>query len=163
MTARQIAHRGVWFPPVLVLLIVFGPIGCGGGLEYTEVEGTLTLNGAPLPDVEVVFMPNPGSGSSISSARCYTEATGHYRVRVVRANRSGAVVKYVVVMNDVAAYNPPALENGAKLNLPPGSSYKHVQRRVSPNYSHPQETPFRDVEFRPGSQTLDFDLKSERK
>ena len=163
--ARGTVGRVVWFTRALVALVAFGPVGCGG-LEYAEVEGTVTLDDKPLPDVEVVFMPNHGPNSHAGSANCYTDATGHYRLRTGRANRSGAVVgKYVVVINDVAAYPPPVDDDGVpiKLNLPPGTSYKQGKLRVSPNYSHPAETPFRDVEVRPGSQSLDFPLKSNRK
>ena len=166
MTARGTVGRVVWFTRALVALVAVGPVGCGGSLEYAEVEGTVTLDGKPLPDVEVVFMPNPGSASPAGSANCFTDATGRYRLRTGRTNRSGAVVgKYVVVINDVAAYPTPVGDDGSplNLNLPPGTSHKQGKLRLSPNYSHPAETPFRDVEVRSGSQSLDFALKSNRK
>jgi hypothetical protein len=160
MTARGTVGRVVRFALAPVALVALAPLGCGGGPEYAEVGGTVTLDGKPLPDVEVVFMPNPGQGPSAGAASCYTDAAGRYRLRTQRADRAGAVVgKHVVVMIDVAAYPPPVLDSGSKLNLPPGASYRQGKQRVPPTYSHPAETPFRDIEVRPGSQSLDFDLK----
>ena len=164
MTVRGTVGRVVRFALAPVALVALAPLGCGGGPEYADVDGTVTLDGKPLPDVEVVFMPNPGPGSSAGAARCLTDAAGRYRLRTQRAERAGAVVgKHVVVINDVAAYPAPIVNDGAPPNLPPGVNYKQGKLRVPPNYSRPTETPFRDIEVRPGTQSIDFDLKRDPK
>src|SRR4051794_11621485 len=77
--------------------------GCAGR-EFAEVEGTVTLDGAPLPEVEVVFVPDPERGLGGNNATAYTDAQGHYRLRAVRDGRDGATLGwYRVVVIDLAA------------------------------------------------------------
>lgn len=62
-------------------------IGCGsGGPELGTVEGTVTLDGSPLPDADVVFEPEKGR---TSFGR--TDSSGHYTLQYT-PERPGAVL-----------------------------------------------------------------------
>src|SRR5438132_6987554 len=50
---------------VLLCVISLAAVsGCSRGPQFGEVSGTVTLNGRPLSDLEVVFLPDPGAGTS---------------------------------------------------------------------------------------------------
>jgi hypothetical protein len=137
-----------------------GLIGCsGGGPEYGEVEGTVTLKGQPLANVEIVFMPDAESGTNGQTASGYTDERGHYRLWCEPAGLHGAVVgTHRVCVHDIAAMPLPPLEAGATDGA--GKAYRPQPLRVPSRYSDARQTPLRDVEVRPGAQTLDFDVKA---
>jgi hypothetical protein len=75
--------------------------GCGGGSgpKYVKVSGTVTLDGKPLADAIVQFAPkgskdnqNPGKTSS-----GYTDANGHYVLKIANEDKEGALVGTHVV------------------------------------------------------------------
>jgi hypothetical protein len=133
-----------------------GLLGCsGGGPEYGEVEGTVTLKGQPLANVEVVFMPDAESGTVGQTASAYTDERGRYRLWCEPAQLHGAVVgTHRVCVHDIAAMPLPPLEAGAA-----GGAYRPQPLRVPSRYSDARQTPLRGVEVRSGAQTLDFDVK----
>jgi hypothetical protein len=145
--------------------------GCGSRLQFAEVEGTLTLNGKPLPDAEVAFLPDPEQGFTGPQATSYTDTQGRYHLRCEAAHKKGAAVGiYRVCVHDIAALPPPEVldpANPARLpgrppTLPPRTE-KAKPVRVPPDYTSPTTTPFRDIEVKAGKQTLDFDVKSGKK
>jgi hypothetical protein len=136
--------------------------GCGGR-ELGEVEGTITLDGSPLPDVEVVFIPDPDRGNTGNSASAVTDAQGHYRLRSPKEGKDGAavgahrvVVTDLLMVADFTAVGTAPAGGGA---APPGPPWSK-KRRFSAAYGDPARTPLKSAEVRPGKQTLDFDLKA---
>jgi hypothetical protein len=137
--------------------------GCGGR-EFAEVEGTVTLRGVPLPEVEVTFIPDAAKGNSGNNATALTDAQGRYKLRAARDGRDGTVLgPHRVVVIDLPAVadfttagTTPLAGEGA---APKASGPK--QRRFPAAYGDPTDTPLRDVEVKPGKQTLDFDLKAQ--
>lgn len=139
------------------LTLVLLAAGCGGPQRAT-VEGVVTLDGKPLADVEVQFIPEAGQRGGESPASAYTDEAGHYRIE---AGGSGGVC---VGPNRVCV-------NDAKLMMPgggtdpndgtPGAVPKTGPRRsrVPEIYSDATRNPYRAVAIRPGVQTVDFDLK----
>jgi hypothetical protein len=133
--------------------------GCAGR-EFAEVEGTVTLDGAPLLEVEVVFVPDPDRGPGGNNATAYTDEHGRYRLRAVRDGRDGAAVGwYRVVFIDLAA-----VTDVSKFGAPRGGEVavaptKPKARRFPPVFADLALTPHK-VEIRPGKQKLDFDLKA---
>jgi hypothetical protein len=139
-------------------------VGCGGR-EFAEVEGRVTLDGRPLPDVEIVFMPDPARGNQGNNASAFTDADGRYRLHAPRDNRAGTVLgPHRVVVHDLTmvvspsgpGMAPPGAAAAPALPQAPGSK----PRRFPTKYGDAAETPFKDVEIKPGKQTLDFDLKA---
>lgn len=138
-------------------------LGCGGR-EFAEVEGRVTLDGQPLADAEVVFLPDPVKGNQANNASAFTDADGRYRLYAGRDGRDGTVVgphRVVVVdlrmvVDTTGAGTPQAAGGGAAVAAMPGTK----PRRFPVAYGDAFATPFADVEVRSGKQTLDFDLKS---
>jgi hypothetical protein len=77
----------------LVALAMAGLIGCAGGYQVAAVSGQVTLNGHPLPGVQVTFQPvgaggeDPGPGSS-----GITDNEGRYTLKLLTTQKPGAVV-----------------------------------------------------------------------
>jgi hypothetical protein len=109
-------------------------------VPYGEVEGTVTLAGRPLPDVEVMFLPETDAGYSGPFSSGFTNESGRFRLIEMRSGRSGALVGiHRVCVKDLLA-------NGT---TPP---------RFPDEYTQTSATPLRDVNVEPGSQTYDLDL-----
>ena len=141
----------------LLSCAVVGTGGCGGGPEFAEVEGAVTLKGKPLPDVEIVFSPMSETGTNGPTSACVTDAQGRYRLKCDRADAVGALVgTHRVVIRDIAAVPPPP---GIEILDEKGQPYQPKPLRVPDRYADLQKTPFQNVEVRPGKQTLDYDLK----
>jgi hypothetical protein len=147
---------------VLFLIGSLGLIGCAKNeLEYAEVEGNVTLNGKPLPNVEVVFMPvvEDSKAKTNPTSTSYTDEKGHYSLWCGQTDMAGAVVgTYRVCVNDIAAIPMPPLEFGDD----PAAARAHRPGplRVPTKYSSTAQTPFRDVRVSSGKVKLDFDVKT---
>jgi hypothetical protein len=155
--ALRICWRVGWF---VAVLLTFGA-GCGGR-EFAEVEGTVTLDGKPLPDVEIVFVPAAARGNN---ANAYTDAQGRYKLQTARDRKDGtAPGRFQVTIIDLLAVPDVSSLGGA-----PGSSQSvpNAERpkvsRVPVAYSYPDRTPFQGVEVKPGKQTQNFDVKTRRR
>lgn len=132
--------------------------GCSEvGPEYAEVEGIVTLAGKPLPEVEVVFYPDPETGTEGPRASCYTDEQGRFRLRSEQTGRGGVVVgKHKVCVQDLTSIPPPPL-----LDLPPGEMpppHRKGPPRVPQRYWSLNTTPYQNVEVKPGPQTINLDL-----
>ncbi len=62
--------------------------GCGEGTELASVEGTVTMDGKPLPNATVVFV---NSKSRPSAAR--KDAKGFYRLSSQSVNQAQCLAK----------------------------------------------------------------------
>jgi hypothetical protein len=149
---------GLAWPVVLALA---GLCGCSrGGPEFAEVEGVVTYDRKPLPSVEVVFLPDADKGTEGPTAACYTDENGHYRLWCERAKVHGAVVgTHRVCIRDIAAIPPPPETVPDVVNGVPVPWVRPRTIRVPQPYFEANHTPLRDVQVRPGAQTLNFDVK----
>lgn len=155
------ARQRTWLGALLVACLP-GLAGCSGeAAKFAEVEGTVTLNGKPLPDVEVVFLPDSTVGTLGPTASCYTDEQGRYRLWCERAKVRGALVgTHRVCVHDIAAI-PVPLEAVPDPRDGPGG-YRPRPPRVPVHYADVARTPFRDVVVQSRPQTLDFDVKAGR-
>lgn len=146
--------------PLLLLGGLVAFLGCSGdGLHYADVQGTVTWNGKPLPEVEIVFLPDPTLGTEGPSASAYTDQQGNYRLWCERGRVHGAIVgNHRVCIHDIAAIPAPP-ESIADPREGPGG-YRPRPLRVPPRYSAVAHTPFQKVTVCSGSNKLDFDVKS---
>ena len=63
-----------------ILVLAFGLCGCAGSPPpVVPVEGTITLNGLPLADAEVQFVPMTGFGAEFI-ARAVTDKDGRFKL-----------------------------------------------------------------------------------
>ena len=114
--------------------------GCGRGSNLRKVNGTVTLDGKPLPDAVVSFRPVEGGRQS--SGR--TDANGRYELRY-SAKELGAVVgKHKVTLTTATGEDSQARFRGDK---------------VPPQYRDGVETKLEEEVSR-GPNTIDLHLTS---
>ncbi|MEM6363881.1 MAG: hypothetical protein AAF745_05605 [Planctomycetota bacterium] len=120
--------------------------GCNSQPELAKVTGSVLVDGQPLDQVKVSFVPDVGKGTEGYSSSAYTDETGAFELSYGRlADRPGAVVGWHrVAVQDVKSENfrgegsPPAI-------------------RVPSNIRKSGSTPIR-LEIVAGEQTVDIDL-----
>ena len=160
-----------------VILLALLPLllaGCSKVPPMGTVCGVVTLDGKPLPDVEVQFLPDPEQGTRGATASCYTDEQGRFTLRTERHHTDGALVgTHRVVFVDIAALPSPGslpgmgampgMEDPAGLPAMPRREQKPKKNRVPAWYTDPNQTPFRTIEVKSGDQTLNFDLQTGRR
>jgi hypothetical protein len=136
--------------------------GCERGPEFAEVEGTVTLDGKPLPEVEVVFLPDPEQETRGPRSACYTDDDGRFHLRTDKGKDGAAVGVCRVCVVDIRALAGAASAPGV---TPEVRAAKKLggPSRVPVAYNTSTLTPLRGVEIKPGKQTIDIDVKSGRR
>src|SRR5262245_25411894 len=82
------------------LLLPLAVVGCGS-TKHGEVEGVVTCHGEPLPQVEILFLPDPDQAPTGPLASAYTDSHGRYRLRTAKTRHDGAIVgKHQVCLTD---------------------------------------------------------------
>jgi hypothetical protein len=140
------------FAALSVLCIAF--TGCGGGGDFGYVEGTVTLDGAPLPNALIGFYPTGGRGSIGS-----TDSEGHYSLRYT-ANQKGASVgsHKVTISTAIEEVKAGVYERtGEKREAVAGR-----KEMLDKKYQDRQRTPL-TATVKPGNNPpIDFNLTSEK-
>jgi hypothetical protein len=140
--------------------------GCSRGPQFADVEGTVTLNGRPLTDVEVVFMPDPDTGTFGPASSCYTDDKGRYQLRTHKGQSGAVVGTHRVCIRDLTTLPlPPLVNPEGELQRagPRGAKPAPKAARVPAVYTNSQDTPLRAVEVKAGEQTLNFQLDNDKK
>jgi hypothetical protein len=141
LTAEVIAEgRLVRSHLVLVLVILTLP-GCGARSDLGEVRGRVLLDGHPLPDATVQFVPIENQGGP---AYGRTDANGEYRLMYSRT-----VYGAVLGKNQVRITTADRLDEGGYEKL--------VPERVNAKYNRNSELV---AVVEPGSQVIDFEVES---
>lgn len=153
------------------LLPLFALAGCSGERPYGEVEGVVTLDGRPLANAEVSFLPDPEKGNGGPRSVALTDKDGRFRI-TSDAGRAGApvgahrvCVKDLLVgppgvMQPPEAFNPDDPGKGPVGTRAPAPTAPKKQSRFPGAYSNSSQTPLRDIEVREGKQTINVELKS---
>ncbi len=84
-------------------------VGCGSSEQLASVRGTLTVDGKPLPNVEVQFLPDSDKGTIGPASRGVTDSTGSY-ILVTDDGRPGAVIGEHIIVLTPAATKPKAAQ-----------------------------------------------------
>jgi hypothetical protein len=117
-------------------------VGCGGEEGLGRVTGVVKLDGKPLPDAAVEF--NPAGGQGLTSYG-KTDKSGSYYMMATRTDKGAAVGK-----NKVSITTYDLVDNGGKISS--------IPEQVPTKYNKSTEL---EVDVRSGSNTFDFDLKTE--
>ena len=134
--------------PLFVSLLV---AGCGGsGGKLAPVQGTVTLDGEPLPDAMVEFELEPGDNvyqrTAGSSSRGKTDANGRYTLQFTHEKEGALVGKHVVRITTRATIIDA---EGNEVAVP---------ERLPPRFNVKSELA---AEVKPGSNTHNFPLQLE--
>ena len=132
--------------------------GCGNKqAEKTIVEGKITLNGAPLYDVQVIFFPDPLKGSpGAARSVSLTDRQGLYHLKDDKGEDGiEAGTCRVCIVDPRYLPHRRALPSGGD----DGKAAGQQKSRFSTAISDPLTTPFKDVEVKSGGpQTFDFEV-----
>ena len=108
-----------WFLACSVSLTLLA--GCGGGPSRPPtypVEGTVTLDGKPLPDATVTFRP-AGTDSGQRPANGKTDADGRYQLTTFSAGDGAMAGSYRVAIMKFAAVDSAAIAADGDDYVPP--------------------------------------------
>jgi len=119
-------------------------LGCSGGLKVVPMEGKLTLDGAPVKDASLTFMPSDAGGQTAVAA---TGSEGTFRA--MTGNAEGIMPgKYRVVVA-VSSGSPATTNAGGEIN---SADYAKAMSKamkapaksksdIPAKYTQPSETP----------------------
>src|SRR5262249_42638235 len=140
-----------------------------GEQAYGEIEGRVTRGGVPLEHVEVVFYPEEDGPRSVA----LTDKDGHFEamtdaIQKVPARKGAPVGKYRVTLVDrrdqiLAAEQRTRAMSGRtgpfdpkQLVDPALPLEKKKNARVPAQYNLRLDTPFSDIEIKPGKNWFDL-------
>jgi hypothetical protein len=141
MLIRQRAAQASGGTTLLAAVLLLAG-GCGGGPERHPVRGTVTLDGAPLPEARVTFVAEK-EGGPWGAAR--TDAQGKYTIRAGE-NQGLPVGNYKVRVSTYQDGNPQ-----------PDPPIPSVPERVPMEYNR-RTTLTREV--KPGENVFPLELES---
>ena len=120
-------------------------IGCGKKMPTLgEVEGTLSLNGKPLDEVQIEFLPDPEKENFAQASTALTDAQGKFNLSFNGAkNKFGTSVGVNrVIVHDFKAMN---------------SRDNPMQPRFPGEYTLAASTPI-SIDVVVGKQTIDIEI-----
>lgn len=132
---------------LLLPLITFLIAGCGGGPDdapkTVEVTGIVTMQGNPVADASVVFIPKSGP-SAVGS----TDATGKYSLKTGKA--IGAIPGSHLV----------TITSGGEIPMPGTEEAKADQAKplIPPSYGDPKKSGLSAEVQDSGANVIDFKL-----
>jgi hypothetical protein len=120
-------------------------VGCDRGPELAVVTGTVTLNGVPLDEIRVEFMPDPEEGNVAATSTAETDAEGKFTLIWPGSGQPGAAVgSHRVVLWDYKSIN---------------SRDNPIAPRISDQFNVASRTPIRQ-EVKSGEQNVELKLET---
>jgi hypothetical protein len=140
---------------IVVCLGALALCGCSRGLPMGQVDGTVRLDGAPIADAMVTFIP---ADRKLPQSTGFTDSDGHFQLRCSNGTIGAAVGEHRVIVIDGA--RAPSGKGRDDDELPEG---KHVPvSRVPLKYARPDKTPLRQS-VEKGPQEVAIEIETNRK
>lgn len=144
------------------LAVALAPLlGCGRDSPPATVEGTVRLNGKPLDNCLITFLPEPGREAKGPRSSGLTDKSGSFRLRRDDQKEGAATGWHRVTVQDLSVStgvirrDHGKADEGMDENTPPPP----VRRsRLPEQYTSPRDTPLRR-EVKAGHQVIDLDIK----
>jgi hypothetical protein len=131
--------------------------GCGKGIDANYVEGTITLDGKPLPGASITFFV---SGDDTKTAGGFSDENGRYRI-TPQGGTGGEGAKdgnYQVTASKAETVPLPK-----PVKYDDGTVSTETTKQVLPAvYQNRQKTPLK-AEVKKGKNKIDFALESNPK
>jgi len=141
----------------LIILAVLGAAGCGRGTKWVEVEGVVKLDGRPLGNVQVEFLPDPEEGTQGPRSTAVTDPDGNFTL-VADNQKKGAVVgSHRVLIRDLQPYGDKFV--GRKIEAEAQEGVPRPPSRVPAVYSDSARTPLKE-EIQSDRPTVEVNLSS---
>jgi len=135
-------------------------MGCARRPPPATVEGTLRLNGKPLDNCLITFLPERGQGANQPHSSGLADEHGSYRLRFDNQQEGAAMGWHRVTIQDLSVSTGIVRRDHGKVdqerdeNTPPPP----VRRsRVPAHYTSPNDTPLRK-EVKAGHQVIELDI-----
>jgi hypothetical protein len=125
----------------------------------TEAEGTVLLDGKPLPQAQVEFVPQLSNFGAEVNSTAVTDDQGHFQLTCAYNQRSGAVVgkHHVLVSDPPPSADMRGMDERSQTRLAQYQA-KLKNRPIPDVYRTLGKTPL-VVEVKPGEKTYDLQLK----
>jgi hypothetical protein len=138
-------------------------VGCDGKARLTKVKGIVTLDGTPVENANVTFMPVDASVGKQATA--VTGADGSFQLTTSQSNDGAVAGEYKVLVQYEEGYEVPAARNVKEAME--GAGKMRQQKKKPPKYvvpsiySDPNKTPLRQKV--PPDGTVKLELQSKAK
>ena len=149
-------------PRVFIILAVLATIaGCAKQIPVAEVTGIVKLDGKPIPNVRIMFMPDPKKGTVGPISSGLSDDQGRYKL-TCEDEREGAVIgwhKILVYNTGQNLFKTP--RNGRRDDDAPAEKVKPKPPgpKVPEKYTASGKTPL-DLEVVAGKNELEIPLNS---
>jgi hypothetical protein len=167
--AHTIALTGVktnhGLPVIALAALMTGIIGCGGGTDQPElglVSGTVTLDGSPLSDTAVTFVPDDGR-----PAMGQTDSEGRYELTYIRDTLGCKVGHCRVQIGNTEESGEELEEDSEDEQAEEGDEFVQKPTKQKPAKQKTGQIPSRyntkselEADVQPGENTFDFKLTS---
>ena len=135
---------------IVLGLSLFALCGCARKVPMGQVEGTVRVDGAPLADAMVTFIPDD---RNLPQSTGLTNAEGHFQLRCANGSAGAAVGQHRVIVIDAA--QAPSGKGKDDDDLPEGKDVPNS--RLPLKYARPDKTPLRQsVETGPQEVAIDI-------
>ncbi len=147
----------------LAIFLIFTVSGCGPkgkGLKVEYVDGTVTMDGEPVAEASVIFVPATDT-PPMETATGMTNEKGVFTLTSPNGNpQAGAVAgEYKVLISKIIA---KSLTEGKEYGTSTGYAVPYTQTHLLPAvYRDPKNTPLTATVKKGKNKGMDFELKSE--
>ena len=126
-----------------------------------NVEGTLKLDGKPVPHVIIILAPDPSQGTRGPSSQGHTDSAGRFRLLLNRTIPGAVLGSHRVTIRCIQ-YDSTPIMRGSPEPLPSSNDTndtKPMGGQVPARYSDPATSDLR-AEIKKDTKTLTFELTS---
>jgi hypothetical protein len=138
----------------LAACVSLAACGCSRSVPLGQVEGTVRLDGQPIGQVMVVFVPED---KNLPQSLGVTDDQGHFKLRCNNGRAGAAVGESRVTLVDAAT---AAVPKGREEDPPDPSQI--APSRIPTVYNRATQTPLRQA-VAAGPQTITLDIPADKK
>src|SRR5438874_12582509 len=106
-------------PIALLALLLLTANGCGSNTDLADVSGVVMLDGKPMPEALVEFLPDSDKGTHGPVSGGTTDAEGRFKLVCYEGKRAGAVVGSHRILVQDARSIPRAVSDATPVRPPP--------------------------------------------
>jgi len=125
--------------------------GCGDSNFNKKVEGVVTLNGKPLPNVRVIFVPVVNEGALAVNSAGVTDGNGNFAMAADNKKKGAMIAKHKVVIVQGRTTSRSRDDEDETTTSNPSSE------KLPAEYTDASRTPI-EVDVTPNKHGYNFDL-----
>jgi hypothetical protein len=143
--------------PYLILVSALLTVSCNAEpARVAEAQGTVKFHNKPVPNAEIMFLPDDDTKGPSSSA--ITDADGRFTLKTEDGRQGAVVGKHRVTVRTSKPRNDPRPEDNSHAGSKPADAPSYVP--VSEAYGKANaQNPLGVIEVMPDRHTYDLNLK----